>query len=149
MMKIKLCHISRMRIINQCYERNFNYCVCLSFQGYSTGYPYKNPDLYISEKSPKTPEAQIPPTISTLTDKKPLTMYYEIERGGPITRTTTSFGRANTYKNRIKWLNSPAPVLATQYKKEKPVSKVVTSCFQMFVFINFELNIKQSPVLYR
>ena len=87
--------------------------VCnLHVQGYKSGYIYRNPGLFHGEK-PAEREVTTPSTVSSTRAK----LYYtpEIERA-PI-RRAHSTGRANTYRNRVKWLNTP--VKSTEYKKDK------------------------------
>lgn len=81
-------------------------------QGYKTGYVYRNPEVFHGEKPPER-EVTTPSTVSSTRAK----MFYtpEIERT-PV-RRAHSTGRANTYRNRVKWLNTP--VKSTEYKKDK------------------------------
>ena len=90
----------------------FKYRIDIHFQGYKTGYVYKNPEIFHSEK-PAEREVTTPSTVSNTRAK----MFYtpEIERN-PV-RRAHSTGRANTYRNRVKWLNTP--VKSTEYKKDK------------------------------
>ena len=87
-------------------------------QGYKTGYVYKNPEVFQGEQ--KGDRAATTP--ATVTSTRSRTPYYtpEIERG-PV-RRAHSTGRANTYRNRLKWLNSP--VKSTEYKKEKEKAEI-------------------------
>ncbi|KAK2572413.1 Gamma-adducin [Acropora cervicornis] len=84
----------------------------LDSMGYKTGYVFKNPEIFHSEK-PAEREVTTPSTVSSTRAK----MFYtpEIERN-PV-RRAHSTGRANTYRNRVKWLNTP--VKSTEYKKDK------------------------------
>lgn len=84
----------------------------LDSMGYKTGFVYRNPEVFHGEK-PVEREVTTPSTVSSTRAK----MFYtpEIERG-PI-RRAHSTGRANTYRNRVKWLNTP--VKSTEYKKDK------------------------------
>lgn len=84
----------------------------LDSMGYKTGYVYRNPEIFQGEK-PAEREVTTPSTVSSTRAK----MFYtpEIERN-PV-RRAHSTGRANTYRNRVKWLNTP--VKSTEYKKEK------------------------------
>lgn len=88
------------------------YMRLLDSMGYKTGYVYKNPEVFHGEK-PAEREVTTPSTVSSTRAK----MYYtpEIERGQ--IRRAHSTGRANTYRNRVKWLNTP--VKSTEYKKDK------------------------------
>ena len=91
------------------------FCLC---QGYKTGYVYRNPEIFQGETKPDR-EVTTPATVTTSRAKNP---YYtpEIERE-PM-RRAHSTGRANTYRNRMKWLNTP--VKATDYKKEKEKAEI-------------------------
>lgn len=73
---------------------------------------YRNPEVFHGEK-PAEREVTTPSTVSSTRAK----MYYtpEIERGQ--IKRSHSTGRANTYRNRVKWLNTP--VKSTEYKKDK------------------------------
>ncbi|XP_078355962.1 gamma-adducin-like [Oculina patagonica] len=84
----------------------------LDSMGYKTGYVYRNPEVFHGEKPPER-EVTTPSTVSSTRAK----MFYtpEIERM-PV-RRAHSTGRANTYRNRVKWLNTP--VKSTEYKKDK------------------------------
>lgn len=84
----------------------------LDSMGYKTGYVYRNPEVFHGEK-PAEREVTTPSTVSSTRAK----MFYtpEIERQ-PV-RRAHSTGRANTYRNRVKWLNTP--VKSTEYKKDK------------------------------
>lgn len=84
----------------------------LDSMGYKTGYVYRNPEVFHGEK-PAEREVTTPSTVSSTRAK----MYYtpEIERGQ--IKRSHSTGRANTYRNRVKWLNTP--VKSTEYKKDK------------------------------
>ena len=68
--------------------------------------------MFHGEK-PAEREVTTPSTVSSTRAK----MFYtpEIERN-PV-RRAHSTGRANTYRNRVKWLNTP--VKSTEYKKDK------------------------------
>lgn len=68
--------------------------------------------MFHGEKPPER-EVTTPSTVSSTRAK----MFYtpEIERA-PV-RRAHSTGRANTYRNRVKWLNTP--VKSTEYKKDK------------------------------
>ena len=48
--------------------------------------------------------------------------YYTPEIESEPMRRAHSTGRANTYRNRMKWLNTP--VKATDYKKEKEKAEI-------------------------
>jgi len=99
-----------------CGELQFEaYMRLLDGQGYNTGYAYHCPEMY-NEAKQKPSEVREPPTVTSFR----YNLLYGPERErGQASRRVHSAGRANTYKNRAKWLNSP--VKGTEYKKEKRV----------------------------
>lgn len=101
-------------VVKCCHFHNsvVDCCVVCKLQGYKSGYIYRNPELFHGEK-PAEREVTTPSTVSSTRAK----LYYtpEIERA-PV-RRAHSTGRANTYRNRVKWLNTP--VKSTEYKKDK------------------------------
>ncbi|KAJ7333519.1 Adducin 3 (Gamma) [Desmophyllum pertusum] len=84
----------------------------LDSMGYKTGYIYRNPEVFHGEK-PAEREVTTPSTVSSTRAK----MFYTPEIDRTPVRRAHSTGRANTYRNRVKWLNTP--VKSTEYKKDK------------------------------
>ncbi|XP_065071501.1 alpha-adducin-like [Rhopilema esculentum] len=83
--------------------------------GYNTGYPYRMPDAFLPVKREKIPESRDVPIFPSFNLKKGGLGNYP-DMGGPL---RPSPSRGTSYKNKLKWLNSP--VLGTQYKKEPMV----------------------------
>lgn len=82
----------------------------LDSRGCKTGYNYRNPEIFKSEeKEAKSRETTPAKTSTTRTE---MTIYRDAN-----VRRTASLGRGNTYRSRLKWLNSP--VKATEYKRER------------------------------
>ncbi|XP_020623706.1 alpha-adducin-like [Orbicella faveolata] len=88
------------------------YMRLLDSMGYKSGYIYRNPELFHGEK-PAEREVTTPSTVSSTRAK----LYYTPEIERTSVRRAHSTGRANTYRNRVKWLNTP--VKSTEYKKDK------------------------------
>lgn len=82
----------------------------LDSRGCKTGYHYRNPEIFKTEaKEPKSREAAPAKTSSARTE---LTIYRDANL-----RRSASLGRGNTYRSRLKWLNSP--VKSTEYRRER------------------------------
>ena len=82
------------------------------------------PDAFLPVKREKIPESRDVPIFPSFNLKKGgLGNYPDI--GGPL---RPSPSRGTSYKNKLKWLNSP--VLGTQYKKE-PVVRTLRSIYNL------------------
>jgi hypothetical protein len=93
-------------------------------QGYRTGYPYHIPDVFLSAKKRTMPESMVPPQVTSDRDYiTPFHSYAEYTQSSPA-RRAHSIGKGNTYRNRVKWLNSP--VQGTVYcREDTPKTKSV------------------------
>lgn len=72
---------------------------------------YKNPEIFIGDKH-KARDVTSPAT--TTSTRAQLFFTPDSEKQPQRSHST---GRANTYRNRVKWLNTP--VKATEYKKDE------------------------------
>ena len=81
----------------------------LIIQGYKTGYAYDNPDVFQDDL-----KANQEGPISSRAYKN---LYHYPDYEGEALQRAHSTGRANTYRNRLKWLNTP--VKSTGYRREQ------------------------------
>ncbi|KAK3739817.1 hypothetical protein QZH41_009063 [Actinostola sp. cb2023] len=96
----------------KCGELQFEaYMRMLDSRGYRTGYVYRNPEIFVGEK-PKAREVTSPATTTSTRAQ----LFFTPD-GDNQPKRSHSTGRANTYRNRVKWLNTP--VKATEYKKDQ------------------------------
>lgn len=85
--------------------------IIIFLQGYRTGYVYKNPDIFVGGKS-KARDVTSPATTTSTRAQ----LFFTPDSDKQPNRSHST-GRANTYRNRVKWLNTP--VKATEYKKDQ------------------------------
>lgn len=78
---------------------------------------YKNPDVFVGDK-PSAREVTSPATTTSTRAQLFFTPEYEKQP-----KRSHSTGRANTYRNRVKWLNTP--VKSTEYKKESDIPESI------------------------
>ncbi|XP_020895547.1 alpha-adducin [Exaiptasia diaphana] len=87
------------------------YMRMLDSRGYRTGYVYRNPDVFVGDK-PKARDVTSPATTTSTRAQ----LFFTPDSDKQPNRSHST-GRANTYRNRVKWLNTP--VKATEYKKDQ------------------------------
>lgn len=85
----------------------------LDSRGCKTGYNYRKAEIFKSEEKELKSREVAPPKTSTA--RTEMVIYRDAD-GYPV-RRTQSLGRGNTYRSRLKWLNSP--VKGTEYKRER------------------------------